>query len=302
MSDGTINLDEFKMIYIAPKRSLVQEIVANLTKRLNPYGLKVTELTDDHQLSREQINETQLIVCTPEKWDSITRKGDERSYTQLIRLIILDGIHLLHDDRGPILEAIIARTIRTIETTQDVVRFVGLCVTLPNYEDVATFLNVKRQGLFHFDNSFRPVLIEQEFIGIKEKKAIQRFHIMNDLVYDKVMDNAGKNQVLIFVHSRKETEKTARAIRDACLEKGTIGNFVKDGSASQEILRAEAEQTKNVELKDLLPYSFAIHHAGMNRTDRTLVEDLFSERHIQVLVSTSTLAWTGVFINTYSYY
>jgi hypothetical protein len=29
----------------------------------------------------------------------------------------------------------------------------------------------------------------------------------------------------------------------------------------------------------------------MNRADRTLVEDLFGERHIQVLVSTATLAW-----------
>lgn len=44
-------------------------------------------------------------------------------------------------------------------------------------------------------------------------------------------------------------------------------------------------------MKDLLPYGFAIHHAGMTRVDRTLVEDLFADRHIQVLVSTSTLAW-----------
>ncbi|CAF4053652.1 unnamed protein product, partial [Rotaria sp. Silwood2] len=291
MSDGAINVDEFKMIYIAPMRSLVQEVVGNFTKRLNPFGLKVAELTGDHQLSREQINETQLIVCTPEKWDIITRKGGERSYTQLVRLIILDEVHLLHDDRGPVLEAVIARTIRTIETTQDAVRFVGLSATLPNYEDIATFLNVKREGVFHFDNSYRPVPLEQQYIGITEKKAIKRYQIMNDLVYDKVMEHAGKNQVLIFVHSRKETGKTARAIRDACLEKDTIGAFLKDGSASQEILRTEAEQTKNLELKDLFPYSFAIHHAGMNRADRTLVEDLFAERHIQVLISTATLAW-----------
>ncbi|CAF3930211.1 unnamed protein product [Rotaria magnacalcarata] len=291
MSDGTINVDEFKMIYIAPMRSLVQEVVGNFTKRLNPFGLKVAELTGDHQLSREQINETQLIVCTPEKWDIITRKGGERSYTQLVRLIILDEVHLLHDDRGPVLEAVVARTIRTIETTQDAVRFVGLSATLPNYEDIATFLNVKREGLFHFDNSYRPVPLEQQYIGITEKKAIKRFQIMNELVYDKVLEHAGKNQVLIFVHSRKETGKTARAVRDACLEKDTIGAFLKEGSASQEILRTEAEQTKNLELKDLFPYSFAIHHAGMNRADRTLVEDLFAERHIQVLVSTATLAW-----------
>lgn len=49
--------------------------------------------------------------------------------------------------------------------------------------------------------------------------------------------------------------------------------------------------TQNSELKDLLPYGFAIHHAGMNRVDRTLVEELFADKHIQVLVSTATLAW-----------
>ena len=48
---------------------------------------------------------------------------------------------------------------------------------------------------------------------------------------------------------------------------------------------------KNNDLKELLPYGFAIHHAGMNRVDRALVEDLFADRHIQLLVSTATLAW-----------
>ena len=48
---------------------------------------------------------------------------------------------------------------------------------------------------------------------------------------------------------------------------------------------------KNLELRDLLHYGFAFHHAGMSRVDQTLVEDLFVDRHIQVLVSTVTLAW-----------
>lgn len=150
--------------------------------------------------------------------------------------------------------------------------------------------------------------------------------------------------MLVFVHSRKETGKTARAIRDMCLEKDTLGLFLREGSASTEVLRTEAEQCKvtarpglfprghsrnaatetlpvrcgfaafplgcglafrcvfslwccsawgenlelvaflpqNLELKDLLPYGFAIHHAGMTRVDRTLVEDLFADKHIQV--------------------
>uniref|UniRef100_A0A673GMI5 BRR2 homolog n=1 Tax=Sinocyclocheilus rhinocerous TaxID=307959 RepID=A0A673GMI5_9TELE len=207
--------------------------------RLASYGITVSELTGDHQLCKEEINATQIIVCTPEKWDIITRKGGDRTYTQLVRLIIIDEIHLLHDDRGPVLESLIARTIRNVELTQEDVRLIGLSATLPNYEDVATCLRVDpSKGLFYFDNSFRPVPLEQTYVGITEKKAIKRFQIMNEIVYEKIMEHAGKNQ-----------------------------------------------------LKDLLPYSFAIHHAGMSRVDRTLVEDLFADRHIQVLVSTATLAW-----------
>ena len=53
-------------------------------------------------------------------------------------------------------------------------------------------------------------------------------------------------------------------------------------SASREVLRAEAETTKNSDLRDLLPYGIAIHHAGMARADRTMVEELFGDKHIQV--------------------
>ncbi|KAJ8971261.1 hypothetical protein NQ317_011620, partial [Molorchus minor] len=290
--DGTINADDFKIIYVAPMRSLVQEMVGNFGKRLSSYNITVSELTGDHQLTREQIAATQIIVCTPEKWDIITRKGGEKTFTSLVRLIIIDEIHLLHDERGPVLEALVARTIRMIESTQEDVRIVGLSATLPNYQDVAAFLRVKPDtGLFYFDNSFRPVALEQQYIGVTEKKALKRFQVMNEIVYEKTMEHAGRNQVLIFVHSRKETGKTARAIRDMCLEKDTLGQFLREGSASMEVLRTEAEQVKNHELKDLLPYGFAIHHAGMTRVDRTLVEDLFADRHIQVLVSTATLAW-----------
>lgn len=290
--DGTINTQDFKIVYVAPMRSLVQEMVGSFGKRLSVYNLTVSELTGDHQLTREQIHATQIIVCTPEKWDIITRKGGEKSFTQFVRLVIIDEIHLLHDERGPVLEALVARTIRNIESTQENVRIVGLSATLPNYKDVSTFLRVKPEtGLFYFDNSFRPVPLEQQYIGITEKKALKRYQIMNDILYEKVLEHAGRNQVLIFVHSRKETGKTARAIRDMCLEKDTLGQFLREGSASTEVLRTEAEQVKNFELKDLLTYGFAIHHAGMTRVDRTLVEDLFADRHIQVLVSTATLAW-----------
>lgn len=90
----------------------------------------------------------------------MTRKVVSNSFISLVRLIIIDEIHLLHDSRGPVLEAIVARTIRSIEETQQNVRLVGLSATLPNYGDVAAFIRAKPSGVFYFDNSFRPVPLQ----------------------------------------------------------------------------------------------------------------------------------------------
>ncbi|KAK3335533.1 Sec63 Brl domain-containing protein [Cercophora scortea] len=291
---GDIDLDAFKIVYIAPLKALVQEQVGNFGKRLEPYGIKVSELTGDRQLTKQQIAETQIIVTTPEKWDVITRKATDMSYTNLVRLIVIDEIHLLHDDRGPVLESIVARTIRKTEQTGEPVRIVGLSATLPNYKDVASFLRVDMAtGLFHFDGSFRPCPLRQEFIGVTERKAIKQLKTMNDITYTKVIEHVGtnRNQMLIFVHSRKETAKTAKYIRDKAMEMETINQILKHDAGTREVLSEAASAVNNIDLKDILPYGFGIHHAGMSRADRTDVEDLFASGHIQVLVCTATLAW-----------
>eukprot|EP01126_Amoeba_proteus_P023089 TRINITY_DN23244_c0_g1_i1.p1 TRINITY_DN23244_c0_g1~~TRINITY_DN23244_c0_g1_i1.p1 ORF type:complete len:183 (-),score=39.85 TRINITY_DN23244_c0_g1_i1:127-603(-) len=106
-----------------------------------------------------------------------------------------------------------------------------------------------------------------------------------------VSHHATSNNVLVFVHSRKETATTAQMLRDKAIADNTIGKYVGDDAAVREILRSEAESAKSPQLADLLPYGFAIHHAGMTREDRSLVEDLFRDNNIRVLVSTATLAW-----------
>ncbi|KAH9647072.1 DExH-box ATP-dependent RNA helicase DExH12 [Citrus sinensis] len=165
-NDGSFNRSNYKIIYVAPMKALVAEVVGNLSNRLQIYDVKVRELSGDQTLTRQQIEETQIIVTTPEKWDIITRKSGDRVYTQLVKLLIIDEIHLLHDNRGPVLESIVARTVRQIETTEEHIRL--------------------------------------------------------------VMAVAEKHQVVIFVHSRKETAKTARAIRDSALQDDALGRFLKE--------------------------------------------------------------------------
>ena len=56
-----------------------------------------------------------MLVTTPEKWDVVTRKSaSDVALAQLVRLLVIDKVHLLHDDRGSVLEALVARTLRQV--------------------------------------------------------------------------------------------------------------------------------------------------------------------------------------------
>ncbi|KAF7310138.1 Sec63-domain-containing protein [Mycena indigotica] len=236
---GKFDLDAFKIIYIAPIKALVQEMVGNFSSRLKVFGITVGELTGDSQMTKQQIAETQIIVTTPEKWDVITRKSTDT----------------LHKSR-PVLESIIARTIRRMEQTTEYVRLVGLSATPPNYQDVATFLRVDdKKGLFYFDSTYRPCGLQQPFIGVTEKKAIKRYQITNEVCYEK------------------KSQRQPSFLRDMAVEKETITQFVKPNAAVREILAEEANNVKDSNLRDLLPFGFGFH-----------LECL-------VLVCTATLAW-----------
>jgi len=44
-------------------------------------------------------------------------------------------------------------------------------------------------------------------------------------------------------------------------------------------------------LKQTLGFGIGMHHAGLTSDDRAIVEELFVNNKIQILVATSTLAW-----------
>lgn len=292
-SGGAVRTEEFKIIYVAPMKALATEMVENFTKRLSRLGLRVRELTGDMQLTRKELQETQVIVTTPEKWDVITRKSSDVALTSLVRLLIIDEVHLLHEDRGPVIEAIVARTLRQVEATQSMIRIVGLSATLPNYADVAAFLRVNpAAGLFHFDGAYRPVPLEQVYIGVRESNPMKRLAAMNQIAFDKTRDRVrAGHQVMIFVHSRKDTVRTAQLLLQMAEEAGYADVFKPKEVPGAHDAWLQVSKSRNQELRALFPAGLAMHHAGMLRPDRLLVENLFRRGLIRVIVCTATLAW-----------
>ncbi|EJD01188.1 Sec63-domain-containing protein [Fomitiporia mediterranea MF3/22] len=290
-----IRRDDFKIIYVAPMKALASEIVRKLGRRLKWLSIKVRELTGDMQMTKAEIAETQIIVTTPEKWDVVTRKPTgEGELATKVKLLIIDEVHLLNDERGSVIETIVARTLRQVESTQSMIRIVGLSATLPNFVDVADFLRVSRQaGLFYFDSSFRPIPLEQHFLGLRGKPGTaQARKILDNVTYEKVTKLVEEgHQVMVFVHARKETVKSAFALRDAAHLGGTLDNFSCQEHAKWDLFRREIGESRNKEMRELFDLGFGIHHAGMLRSDRNLMERLFEARAIKVLCCTATLAW-----------
>lgn len=291
---GVIMNDQFKIVYVAPMKALAAEMTASFGKRLNPLGVSVRELTGDMQLTKSEIMKTQMLVTTPEKWDVVTRKGTgDVALTNLVKLLIIDEVHLLHGDRGPVVEALVARTLRQVESSQKMIRIVGLSATLPNYIDVARFLRVNPYaGLFFFDSRFRPVPLSQTFIGVKAVKPLVQMQEMDNVCYEKVVDLVQKgHQVMVFVHARNATVRTANVLKEMALQKGQLKLFQVEESSALGQARNALSRSRNKHLGELFQCGFSVHHAGMLRSDRSIVEKYFGDGLIKVLCCTSTLAW-----------
>ncbi|KAI1074958.1 Sec63-domain-containing protein [Whalleya microplaca] len=297
-TDFAVDVGGFKIVYVAPMKALAAEITEKLGKRLAWLGIRCREYTGDMHLTKSEIVQTQVIVTTPEKWDVVTRKGTgDTELVQKVRLLIIDEVHMLHDERGAVLESLVARTERQVESMQSLIRIVGLSATLPNYVDVADFLKVNRYaGLFYFDGSFRPVPLEQHFIGVRTAKGKdawkQNKENLDFVAFEKVRDMLEQDhQVMVFVHSRRDTLLTAKMLYEKALEQAEADLFDPTGHSKYDQAVRDMKSSRARELRDLLPKGLGIHHAGMTRSDRNLIERLFGEGVLKVLCCTATLAW-----------
>nr|CDS20805.1 Activating signal cointegrator 1 complex subunit [Echinococcus granulosus] len=292
---GVLETGNFKIVYMAPMKALAAEMAATFGERLAPLGVRVKECTGDMQLSAQEILETQMLVTTPEKWDVISRKGaGDASLVQALQLLIIDEVHLLHEERGAVIEALVARTLRQVEASQRLIRIVGLSATLPNYLDVAAFLRVNPcRGLFYFDSRFRPVPLDMAFVGVHAPISGSATDLlMNQVCYERIIEQLRQDQqVMIFVHARGETMRTARWLLDRASQSGDLKYFEPPlPHRTPEFIKRIA-RVSDLALRELAPRGIGCHHAGMLRPDRTLVERLFREGALRVLVCTATLAW-----------
>ncbi|KAJ3364122.1 Sec63 [Allomyces javanicus] len=286
-----------RAVYLAPTKALCTERAADWHRKLHPLGIKVQELTGDSDwLASSAALTAPLVVTTPEKWDSITRRssgGGADTGATNVRLVLVDEVHLLSERRGSTLEAILTRMRVAHQNQGRALRILALSATFPNVADVAEWLRADAKV---FGDEYRPVQLDRVVVGYPThgKNAWQFEKSLSHHIPGLIRDHARHKPVLIFCNSRKAAEATAKHVVDelrgpAATPAGTYHPYV-TRIDQRNALAAAAPQCKAADLKALVPHGVAFHHAGLDMVDRRGLEQLFLHGHLLVLCTTTTLA------------
>jgi len=271
-------------VFIAPLRALTNEREAEW-ERFEALGYTVYVVTGERDLDPRRAARADVLVMTPEKADSATRNHDSPRYGFItdVDLCVIDEVHLLDSaTRGAVLEATISRLRRLCAP-----RIVALSATLPNVSDVATWLDAPPENTFAFGDEYRPVDLHASVETYTHGEnawadKYRRLYTALDLAEPHLADG----QALIFVSSRQDTVRAAEKARDELaardIDVGVRGDYDRHQAA---------DTLENKTLRRSVVDGVGFHHAGLAREDKTLVEDWFRNGDLDLLFSTSTLAW-----------
>ena len=286
-----------KAVYICPIKALAYEKYTAWSTKFAPTLQVVIEtgdqgLMDESMTSLEKVLEAHIIITTPERWDSITRRWKEGAALAIVAevdLLLIDEVHIVGEARGAVLEALVSR-MKAVKaaTVGSKLRFVAISGTIPNVEDFARWLLVPQGCVFHFSAKDRPVklrVIVQSFVSNSRNPfGFEKF--LNYKMIPIVQQYSDGKPCLIFCPSRKETVTTATHIADELL---TMAQQAGIQMGTNETAEA-AERATDKQLRKCLHAGIGFHHAALSLEDRRLVETLFISQFLSVLCTTTTLA------------
>ncbi|XP_056695615.1 DExH-box ATP-dependent RNA helicase DExH17 isoform X2 [Spinacia oleracea] len=289
-----------KTIYVAPSKALVQEKLRDWNRKLGAWGINCLEMTGDNDsYNTRNIQEADIILTTPEKFDAVTRykiKDGGLSFFSDIGLVVIDEVHLLNDTRGAALEAIVSR-IKMLSCRPEMnssplahVRFIAVSATIPNLEDLAEWLVVPPEGMKRFGEEMRPVKLTTKVFGYAAAKNDFLFEKrLQNYIFDILMQFSRGKSALVFCSTRKGAQEAAQKISQTAMSFGYSNPFIKTNE-QQERLREASLSCSDKQLQSYILYGVGYHNGGLCMKDRNLIENLFLNGDIQVLCTTNTLA------------
>ena len=316
--------------YLAPTRTLVNQITRQLRSDFSPLDIIVEKVSPALEIDNIEMNllsETRqkekfrVLVTTPEKLDLLLRGGLEEKISRPLTLVVVDEAHNLQDtQRGLKLELLLA----TINKECEFAQFLLLTPFINNAREIARWLGGQsaddmsigldwqpndrvigvasaregaklNQNSYDYDIEFKPVHTTRNTIDIEEL-----------FFFPKV------SEIAPTFAQANDQGKIATISADFLKNRGpiiimhgrpdwvwSIAEHLKTKANYKQKLHADIklvqdyislELGSNFPLIELLSYGIGIHHSGLPDEVRVLMEWLFEKSHLDFLVATTTIA------------
>ncbi|NPD90253.1 MAG: DEAD/DEAH box helicase [Asgard group archaeon] len=261
-----------KVAFVLPYKSLAIQEFNYFSTLVDQRGIKLLLAVGGVDINEEELADANIIIGTYEKILVLFKR--HQILRKYIKILVVDEFHFLGTDRGTVLEEIILEWIKIRNKTQ----LILLSSSVSNPLEISDWLNVV------------PVIATKRPIPISYSVEVSS----NFKQFIKQLKSTGK-QIMVFCHSRSEAENLADKLSKEFPKKmetqidqiiySSLAN-IDDDKVRETIQNAFFPPL----LKDTTQRGVAYHHAGLSGIVRLLIENLFLQNELDILVSTSTLA------------
>lgn len=261
-------------LYIVPYRALAHEKLQVFQKFFQTLNLSVQALTGDTPVEEKEIITSDILITTYEKCDALLRQRHPIFVN--LRCIIMDEIHEINSQgRGARIEMLVMRLLLNYPNPQ----YLFFSATIGNADEFTAWLSQIGPKVIQVKSDIRPVKLNY-FIELYENQ----ISTIRKLLRARLEN---QQQILIFVNRRKTSVKLAQDLAK------TVSKYLTEIDRERCILGKRAlirAKSYAQPLKEVIESGIAYHNASLRASDREIIEKLFIQRHIKVLVATTTLA------------
>lgn len=309
-------------IYIAPFRSLANEIEYSLSSVLNSMGYVISNLygsAQATQIDRQLVSEANVVVATPEKIKSILRSNSELE--ERIKLVIIDEGHLVGRQPRYITAELLIEEIKIILKRNNG-KLILLSAVLPNLSDFSEWISeskdrisksywrpsAQRFGELNFINhtvnlkwdgdppSFNYKFIESNLIKPERKTSTGKVYNPTYFPNDKkeavgatAVKMLSMGSILIFVGKSTMVLSQAKVISKLLLQQNITHQWENTNDLKYVELACEEAYGKDSEIYSLLLQGIVCHSSKLPTDVRQSIERLMSNGTPKIIIATSTL-------------
>jgi superfamily II DNA/RNA helicase len=297
------------ILYLVPSRALVHEVSTTLENTFRDTEFGITAITPQLvELSEEEstlLEDTSVAVMTPEKADLLLRLGME--FIKNASLVIVDEAHHIEaGTRGVLLELYLWRLRKMLPIDT---RVVFLSAVAPNISELAAWMGTNHGSVTSEKRSTRMRVGVYRVSGTGKNRSgvIEYSDGISIRIFDKGVDSGLKRglvqlahklssagPVLVVTKGKGEAEALAREMYKWLNTQNALNELSPEQKGSEFFLRLdsrlEREMYSTIEMRTLLPFRIAYHHAGLPPRVRLAVEEAIRNHLIDYVFATTTLA------------